>query len=282
MSSIAVAGVITSDGPVPQERVHTLLTVPDVNLGDPAGERWEAGVAVWGYPTGLPDLWDPCSDGTNRTKEESSDQPTAVFHSYELYVPIMCSARGNALELAERANRVMRVTQAWGVEKALSQGVVGLGNKYLADSDLVSLATTVSARVGISYLENAIAATGRRGLIHVTPAVADALGVYDDRADASAPVYTRAGTPIAIGAGYVGANPHLQQGALPAPTTTKDWIFGTGPVEVRINADVRQLPEDVAEALERSSNDLVYRAEKVAVASWDTALQVGVLVDWTL
>lgn len=283
MSSIAVSGLITSTGPEPKERMHSLLTVPGVNLGNPPG-RWKMGVNVWGYPTGVPDVWAECTDdgGTLRAKEEDSEQPVAGFSSFELYVPILCSARGNAEELAERALAVLRATQAWGVERALSRGILGLDNKHLVDSDLPPAALgVVSPSVGIAHLDNLIAATGRQGLIHVTPAVADRAGTaFMENENPEDPIYTRAGTPVAVGAGYIGANPAIDNPGMTAPGTTTDWIFATGPVEVRIEDEPRQLPEDIAEALDRSNNDIVYRAEKVAVASWDTALQVGVLVDW--
>ena len=50
-------------------------------------------------------------------------------------------------------------------------------------------------------------------------------------------------------------------------------------VEVRID-DTVSLP-DFSEALDRANNDVTYRAEKIAIVSWDTALQAGILVDWT-
>jgi len=285
MSSIAVSGLITVTDPVPQERMHSLLTVPGVNLGD-TGDRWRMGINVWGYPTETPDIWAECTDdgGTVRAKEEESTQPVAGFTSFELYVPIMCSARGNVGELAERALRVLNATQAWGVERALSRGILGLGNKHLVDSDLPPAAIgVVSAAVGISHLDNLIAATGRQGMIHVTPAVGDRAGAaFIESETPDAPIYTRAGTPVAIGAGYVGANPAIDNPGMTAPGTTTDWIFATGPVSVRIESEPTQLPEEISEALDRSNNDIVYRAEKVAVVSWDTALQVGVLVDWAL
>lgn len=284
MSSIAVSGLITATGPEPQERMHSLLTVPGVNLGDPPG-RWKKGVNVWGYPTEVPALWADCQadGGTLADKDEDSTQPVAGFTSFELYVPVKCSARGNAEELAARALAVLNATQAWGVERALSRGILGLSNKHLVDSDLPPAAIgPVSASVGVAHLDNLIAATGRQGLIHVTPAVADraSLALMESE-DPSDPIYTRAGTPVAVGAGYIGANPAIDNPGMTAPGTTTDWIFATGPVEVRIEGEPRQLPEELAEALDRSNNDVIYRAEKVAVVSWDTALQVGVLVDWS-
>ena len=41
------------------------------------------------------------------------------------------------------------------------------------------------------------------------------------------------------------------------------------------------LPENVAEALERQTNLITYRAERTYVVDWDLCLQAAVLVDWS-
>lgn len=266
------------DGPLPQERMHSLLTVPNVLVPE-AGEHWKSGVSVWGYPEEVPELWEGCSDGTFRVKVEGGVFPQGSFTSFVMYVPISCSAMGigDPNEFAERAARVLRSTQAFAVERALARGVMGLNNPYLGDTNLVSLATGVTASAAVGYLENAIADTGRQGLIHITPAVAAMAGDALVTGAPGDPIYTPAGTPVAVGAGYVGTDPD----ALASPDSNSDWVFATGPVEVRIEDTVTLVPEGVAEAVDRSVNDVVFRAEKVAVVSWDTALQVGVLADWS-
>lgn len=276
MSSLAVGGHMRIDGPLPKERSRSLLTVSDVLVSE-SDEHWKSGVSVYGYPDEVPELWEGCSDGTYRTKSEGGYPPTATFTSFVLYIPIVCSAMGigDPDEFAGRAAAVLRATQAYGVELALAQGVIGLDNPYLGDDNLQSLATGVSAGVGLAHLEDAIGQTGRQGMIHLTPAVAARLEQFTEP---DAPLYTTSGTPVAIGSGYIGTDPTL----LAAPGPTSDWIFATGPVEVRIEDDITLIPEGVAEAVDRSINDVVYRAEKVAVVSWDTALQAGVLVDWSI
>lgn len=278
MSSLAVGGHMRIDGPLPRVRPRSLLTVPDV-LVEETDEHWKSGVAIYGYPEEVPELWEGCSDGTFRTKDEGSAPPTPVFTSFVMYIPISCSAMGigDPDEFAERAAAVMRATQAYGAEKALAQGIIGLDNPYLGDANLQLLASGVNASVGLAYLEDAIGQTGRQGLIHLTPAVAARIEEFTDRG-LDEPLYTGVGTPVAIGSGYIGTDPVNQV----SPGATTDWVFATGPVEVRIEDDVTLVPEGVAEAVERSVNDVVYRAEKVAVVSWDTALQAGVLVDWSL
>jgi hypothetical protein len=283
MSALAVGGHIPILGPAPRERAHSLLTVPGVLVAtDELEPYWKSGIAVLGYPDEVPALWEGCSAGTFRTKSEGSTPPQAVFTSFVLYVPISCSALGvgNFEEFTERGAAVLRATQAYGMELALAQGVTGIDNPYLGDAnlDILAAGAAVSAGVALSYLDEYIAASGRQGLIHITPAVANALSaipVGDD--DPVGPVYSVAGTPIAIGAGYADTIPDGEA----APAATEDWIFATGPVEVRIE-DTVDSPESITEALERSLNDVTVIAEKVAVVSWDAHLQGGVLVDWAL
>jgi hypothetical protein len=278
MSSVACDTHIVVDGPLPVERVHTLLTVPGV-LVDQLEAHWDNGVISFGYPEGTPALWHSDLAGTFRTKEEGAGFPQGTFTSFFLYVPVSCSALGmSPEEFAEKASRVLQVTQSFGVEQALARGLAGLSNPFLSDANMAlpAGATAVSARVGVSYLEEAIGATARGGIIHVTPAVAEALQPIRVTDDPTVPLYTGAGTPVAVGAGYQGTVPVGQS----APSATRDWIFASGPVEVRIDEQV-SLP-DISDALDRVMNDVTYRAEKVAVVSWDTALQAGVLVDWSL
>ena len=45
-----------------------------------------------------------------------------------------------------------------------------------------------------------------------------------------------------------------------------------------MHAEVNVL--EIADVLDRETNDLTYRAERFVVAAWDTALQAGVLIDW--
>lgn len=275
MSSLACGAHIVIDGPLPVERMHTLLTVPGVVVDKE--DHWESGVDVFGYPEDVPTPWTDNLSGTFRTKTDGTDAPQGSFEPVTLYLPVSCTASGmTPAEFEDRAGRVLQVTQAYGVERALAGGISGTSNPYLSDSNMATPngATAVSARVGLSFLEEALAATARGGIIHVTPAVMDALEPVCQRDDASAPLYTGAGTPISVGTGYAGITPSGQS----APATTKDWIYVSGPVEVRID-DAVALP-NIADALDREFNDVVYRAEKMAVVSWDTSLQAGVLVDW--
>jgi hypothetical protein len=65
---------------------------------------------------------------------------------------------------------------------------------------------------------------------------------------------------------------------LATPGADEDWIFATGPVEVHLGPLVMT---NIKETLDRSDNTVTFRAERYALALWDTALQAAVLVDWS-
>lgn len=274
MSSIAV-GRIRVDGTAPSAPLHNLLSAPGVLQ---SGGRWDGGVNLWGFTTDVPSTWDACSSGTFREKDEGSQVGFESFDSFVIYVSQLCSTFGTATDLpgfARRADAVLNATSSFAVEKALAQGVDGLQNKYLGDSDLVSLATNVSPVVGLSYLENAIGATGRQGIIHLTPAVAAQLDLDLSNNNAGGPLMTLSGNVIVIGGGYIGTDPTDE----PSPDTSHDWIFATGPVQARVSK-ILSGPDEISGMVDPETNEVIYRAEKLANVAWDGELQVGVLVDW--
>lgn|SRR5574338_404426 len=278
MSVTAVGPALGLDGPLPVEREHSLLKTPGV-LQAGAGERWLNGVNVNGYPTGPPKLWEPCSTGTYRTKDEGSEASVPRFDPIVVYVPFQCSSMGmgDYGPFAARARQVLDATLSHGIEQALAAGVVLSTNPSLGDSNLTALAggVAVSPAIGLRYLENAIGSlTGRQGLIHATPAVVDAWGAGGGL-QADEELVTTAGTPVVSGSGYIGVDPVNET----SPGAHTDWAFATGQVAV-YTQEAADLSVD--EVIDRSDNTVVVRAEQFALVEWDTSVQVGVLIDWAL
>jgi hypothetical protein len=278
----AVGPALDLDGPLPVTRPHSLLSTPGVVVDRDAG-RWLNGVNLYPYPIDTPSLWEPCAsdagEGTFRTKAEPVEQPgNPRFDSFVVYVPVMCSAigMGPAMvdEFAGRAEAVLEATLSMGVEAALASGIVGSTNSFFGDANVnvLNSGTAVSPKLGLRFLEEAIGSTGRGGMIHSTPAVT--AGFNDDPVETVSPLVTINGTPVVSGTGYQDVDTPF----LAAPGATEDWIFATGPVEVRLGPLVIT---DLRETLDRSDNTLVFRAERYVLAVWDTALQSAVLVDWS-
>jgi hypothetical protein len=254
------------------------LATPGVVVSEDAG-RWLNGVNVRAYPEDVPDLWAPCSEDAYRVKTDGETGRITTFDAFVCYLPITCSSLGVYQDLQGQAERVLEATYSFAVEEGLAQGVPTTANPWFGDVNLTILGGgAVTPTVALSYLENAIGETGRKGMIHATPAVVTAWTrlalVGDDPGDPESNLVTLNGTPVVSGGGYIGTDPASGS----TPGTGQDWAFATGPVQVRIGPVVMT---DVRQSLERSENVLTFRAERYVLAQWDGALQSGILVDWT-
>lgn len=274
MSVTAIGPALDLDGPLPVAPEHCLLSLPGVvREGD---GRWMNGVTIDGYPGDVPSLWEPCSSGTYRTKIEGDSRLTPRFDPFVEYLPITCSASSlNGVEnFKGRAGTAIRATASYGVEVALSQGVELSINPFLGDGNVNILGGgAVSPLVGLAWLEDAIGATGRGGLIHATPATVAAWSEYLEVMNGV--LMTKNGTPVASGGGYIGASADGSD-----PGAGQAYAFASGPVQVFLS-DLQVIGEDINGTLDTSNNDVTFRAEYYALAVWDTALQAAVLIDWT-
>ncbi len=161
-------------------------------------------------------------------------------------------------------------------------------NPYLVDGNLVVLSgtaaapTAVTPDVGLSYLEQAIGATGIQGVILTSPAVGAAIngsGGYGMDMYGGSLLTTANGTPVALDGGFIDAHtvPHS------APPAGQSWAFATGPIQVRRNSEIIMMPDNIKEAVagETTQNVATFMAERDYLVDWDTNLQVGILIDWT-
>jgi hypothetical protein len=270
MSIQAVGVRLDLDGPRPVAPPHSLLNTPGVVVERDSG-RWLNGVNIVGYPDDTPSLWEPCAEGSFRVKDEGTGRPQAQFDPFVVYIPVTCSTFGS-FDIRAQAEAVLEAVESMGVEEGLAAGIPGSSNPYLADGNLnVVGGAAVSPAAALSYLENEIGKTGRKGMIHATPAVIAAWQKI--RLAGEDPLQTANGTPVVSGDGYIAVDPDDEA----APGTGEDYIYATGPVEVRLGPVVIT---ELSESLDRSDNTVTFRAERYVLATWDTALQAGVLVDW--
>lgn len=263
--------MIPLDGPLPRPPRFNVLTVaqeaPDVLEADGGvSERWGNGVQLIPYPDELPGGFDPCSTGTFRLKDEGDGVPLPVFLAFTAYLPIKCTAAGarDDAEFRARATVALTATEAWAMERQLAYGDPMGENPFLNDGDLQDIGGAATSAVrGLRLLEERIAQTGKAGVIHMTPGTVNVLG---DRLWRDAQTLrTPAGTPVVSGAGYV------PDGAVADDAR----MWATGPLLYR-RSEMLINPPTISEALDRSNNDLVYRAERDVLIAWDTLLQVAV------
>jgi len=180
---------------------------------------------------------------------------------------------GDPEEFANRAEIAMNAVQSFSVERQLSQGTGVATNPFLADAAHTLSAAGATAKtpdVALAYLEEEIGETGKQGMIHATPPV---VSRWFDQDRLDNPLITVNGTRVVSGGGYQGATPSGRAAA----AAGESWVYATGPVEVRL-APLAVL--DIKDVLDRSNNDVTFRAERYVLVTWDTQLQAAVLVDW--
>lgn len=280
-------GLLPVDGPAPQQPKYGLLSVATIIPSE--DERWGNGVEVWPFPPDAVQGHDPCgAGGSSLNKATGGAVSKPKFAAFTAYLAATCNARGIATndDFRARAVAAFAAVEGAAVEEQLVSGrFVASPNPYLTDINLtapgggvLSLAST-SPTNALALLENAIGRTQRAGVIHCDPATSVA---WDDRhllaEPGSGPVrYTKRGTPVAIGDGYIGARPIGHT----AVSACQGWVFATGPVVVRRSNDVT-IYGDIAANLDRVNNVITFRAERDVIVYWDAVLQAGVLVDRNL
>lgn len=296
MSTIYPGPSFVLDGPKPVPPPFRLIDT--VELREIADRHWRNGATIWSYPPDLPHGWNPCSTGTDRVKADGGSIPLPEFGAFVAYLAETCTAafvvagsHDNAeiqARYVERATASFLATESFVAEDELMNGTSFPLNPYITDGDLDILdGSGLRADVALGLLEDAIGLTGRAGLVHVTPKVAIALSsnyaveIYGGSpGSVGAGLWTKRGTRVVVGDGYIGAIPD-GQGTILADGTA--WMFATGPVQVLRGENVVITTGSIAEAFSISpnTNEITYRVERDYLVDWDTALQAGVLVDVT-
>lgn len=286
------------DGPLPLPRRYTLLQV--AQQVDPGDIHWLNGVWLQSYPMDPVAAHDGCSTGTFRTKDPGGALNDGKFAGFTAVMAISCNAASVGPDpdwFTARVAQAFKVAEDAAAERVLATGggidVFGADNPHLTDANLDQLngGAAVSPLHGLELLEDAIGATDRGGIIHATPATVTAWAQYGNllAPDSAATLRTVAtGTPIVVGDGYIGVHP---DGAA-APTARRAWAFATGQVRYLTdpsrNLPPTLLPGEYRQALDRSDNDVTFRAERQYVITFDTdtssgadypPLQAGVLID---
>lgn len=272
------------DGPLPVAPRYSLLNTATVVVED--DERWGNGAQVYSYPTDPGYSHDPCSTGSFRTKHAAAAPPLPTFESFTAYLPETCTSSRIVSQEAftARAQLAFAAVESAIYENVLATGgaLNGSGQPYMGDANLTVLnaGAATSPMEALALLEEAIGVTRRQGLIHATPDTIIAWTFPGPSIDREGNhLETRNGTNVVSGDGYINALPDTHAGAI---TSRQAWAFATGPVEIRREARIRILPDMLSQALDRSENIVTYLAERDALVTWDTALQVGVLVDRSL
>jgi hypothetical protein len=264
-------------GPLPQPLPYGLFSAATI-VGE-ADDRWGNGAYIRPYSPELPEAWDPCSSGTFREKDTPEQPELALFAAFGLVLTDVCAGRGIGTDAAldGRARAAFAAVEQWGVEHEFATGDLMPSNPYLGDgnADVLASGAATGKLEALALLELAIGATGRAGIIHADRGIVSAWSSLGSLRIDGGKLLTYNGTPVASGGGYAGVQPDGESAA----GADQGWAFATGPVEIRRFDDIEILPGSLAEALDRETNIVTYRAERSYLVDWDTQLQAAILVD---
>jgi hypothetical protein len=282
--TVGYGPLLRRDGPPPQGRNNTLLQVV-ASMGlliTEDDDHWQNGIVLQSYPSDQANGFDPCGSGSTHLKVEGGAIKLPQFGPVEIYFSETCTARVVGPEetwFLNRARLGLGGAEEAAVENVLATGGAVPANPHLTDSNLNQLhgGTSTNPVEGLALLEEQIGGTRKGGIIHAAPATITYWTRFRliKEPTKEGQLYTQSGTPVVCGYGYIGDYP---DGGTPV-TTTQDWAFATGPVKIWREPAITIYPGAYAEALNRSTNDLTYRAERTYVITWDTVLQAGVLID---
>lgn len=244
--------------------------------------RWEGGVAYESLIC-APKVqnWGLCDPGGDVVVDKTGADRLVTAEPFAITAYDTCTAVGGADRRKDAEARVLALLEAStqkAVEREVLLGSIASsaptlgGGRWLMGPGTTQLPDVAGdPREAIAILEDAYAqcSVGDAGVLHLTRGSA-----YRARLDADGDVLrTRTGSLVIAGSGYsVGAE---------APAGWEGtWAFVTGPVRVWVG-DPAVYPEDAGQAVNIRTNDLIYKAERLAAAAYDGCCAFAVKIDPT-
>lgn len=283
-----IGSLFVVNGPLPRPPRYTLVGAADIN--PTTDEHWANGIQVYGY---LPDVACRfsivCEDDEQVKNDQENPNPLPSYGPLTVYLTETCPARtiwagsltqdGANAAFQQRARDVFAAVESGAVEREFWGGEFLPDNPHLASdaADVLNGGSATSIVNGLALLEEAIADTNRAGVIHMTAALALAitsLGGGGILQPERGNLYTVNGTLVIPAYGYPGTAPPGQADN----TGTEEFAYATGPVEI-LRSEAFIMPDQLWEALDRTTNEITYRAERYYIPYWDTAFLAGVRID---
>lgn len=270
------------DPPLFTNSQYGLLSV--AQLVDDSDSHWEGGIDFQPNCVDSSVTCEPCyNDGTSSaTKTPTGGFPTRGALPFTVYAEIDCGPVGGTWEQIEaRTNAALTQSESWSVENAFWTGQSDCGTTvfpHLAANAAVVSGTAYPVEIqtaampvtgvvldvveGLGMLESALATCYNGvGVIHI-PRVLVPHFVLHGQLVKDGPRYrTWNGNLVAVGSGYDGSGPDG------TTDVGKTWMYATGAVFYRRSPI--KIISTKQQALDRSTNSMVYIAERTYVMAWD-------------
>lgn len=254
----------------------TILEVSEIVPDATGRDRWMNGVGIYAYPCGPARKFDQCATVVVGKTTSTVSAPTD-FGGFTVYLASKCTMRGVGNDDAEFKRRALASFEAFEHEQVEAEwwdGAIQPNNVHLttaAGLTILNGGTTTNLMNGLALLEGAVK---RDAVIHATRRLVTGWASQHLVVERNGRLETWLGTPIIAGSGYSGAAPNGQ----PVNTGTIEWAFVTTPLQI-FRGPAFVTPDTVAEALDRSLNDLQFYAERQYTVAFDQCLRTAVRID---
>lgn len=271
---------VSIDGPAPSPPALTLANA--ATIVDDGDDRWINGAGVWGWPTDLPDSFDPCqaSSSAGHAKDAGTPATATDYGAFAITQGITCNTQSffNPEEWQNRARVSLEAREDWRLGREFWSGALQSANPHLAQTTgttTLNGGSATSVLNAIALLEQAIADAGGDGVIHMTAAAFTQISMgYGGAVQVKAGVARGvSGTPLVPSVGYPGSAPDGT-----AASGTVQWAYATGPIELR-RTPVLIVPGSMSEATNRAINLTTFRAERYTLITWDQRIHAACKID---
>lgn len=267
-------------GPTRQPMPYGLFST--VNFPPSGADRWESGV-TWEMLScanpldGVAEY--QCPPGDVAVTFGSPGREYGEATSFTLTGKDLCSpiGRGGLEDAENRARQLLLDREEQMAETVFWTGslsntphlVQGGGNSDFQPAP-------VKPARGLMELEDAISADyGSLGVIHMTRGLALALGGFLEVRGGR--LYTKVGTPVIAGSGYLRTGP----AGTPAPAAGTGWVIAT-PAVFGYRSDIFTSSAQAGDLLDRQRNDLYALAARSYLIGFDPCFVAGVVIDPSL
>lgn len=264
--------LVLPDSPAPRQPLpFGLFSV--LSWADTGDVHWQNGVtweAVGCQP--VSGIGDPtCAPGSTAAsglpKNFVTGSALGNAGKFTVYGEYKCSPFGHSDDIAfslERATSHLFAREEARVEQAFWSGDLGNTPSLQGASDLTPGSGAVAPIVALATLEKWLGSVyGSLGVIHVGRGAVNYLAQNGAIVAVGKRLYTRLGTPVVAGSGYVNTSP---TGSTPA--SGEHWAYAT-PAVFGMRSEVFTSTARRGDLLDRSKNDLYAVAERTYIVGFD-------------
>lgn len=209
----------------------------------------------------------------------ATNPATVIQDAFVVWAADQCSTLGSvSRDFEGRARRALLASESYMIAQEFQLGALALDGRRLSDNTAETItAAAVAPGVALGMLEWSLGRCqrGKRGMIHCTIQVLDALVQAYAIENAGGVWLTPMGNIVVADAGYTGATP------AGADATTSQWMYATGMVYLRLGS-VEAAAAQTVDQVDRSVNTRRFVAWRPVLIEWDEcclkAAQVNVAV----